>query len=318
MTTPESSGLTMSPESPPVVKHSASMTLSGSGLVLVWLLSIALHLLLLAGMFALVFPYSREEVPSDLPVARTEIVGSLEHAKYAASKLPDLSKAAVATEPTELRFAPRPVTSPIDVMPTTKSDLSIVGIGGGGGDFSRLGLSIGGSSGPQFFGLGGSAREAKRIVYVVDRSGSMLHTFFFVQDELKRSINGLRRSQKFHVIFFNEGPPLEPAPRGLVSAIGARKEAFFEFLAQVSPSGGTNPEPAIRRALSLKPDLVYLLSDGIDFDPGLLDRLMQWNKNVGARFFTIAYVDQTGREILEAIARETEGDFTFVSEDELP
>ncbi len=146
----------------------------------------------------------------------------------------------------------------------------------------------------------------------------MLHTFFFVREELKRSINQLRRSQKFHVIFFNEGTPLEPPPRNLVSAIGGRKEAFFTFLERVNPSGGTNPEPAIRRALSLKPDLVYLLSDGIDFDTGLLKRLALWNRDVGARFFTIAYVDQTGREILEAVARETDGGFTFVSEDELP
>ncbi len=318
MTAPESSALTMSSESPSFERHSPSMSLSGTGLVLVWLLSIALHFLLLLGMFALVFPYGREEADSDLPIARTEIVGSLEHASFAASKLPDLTEPAVVTEPMEVRFAPRPSTSPIDVMPTTKTDLSILGVGGGGGDFSQLGLSIGTSSGPQFFGLGGSAREAKRIVYVVDRSGSMLHTFFFVQEELKRSINGLRRSQKFHVIFFNEGTPLEPPPRALVSAIGGRKEAFFTFLARVSPSGGTNPEPAIRRALSLKPDLVYLLSDGIDFDPGLLERLARWNKDLGAKFFTIAYVDQTGRGILEAIARETAGDFTFVSENELP
>ncbi len=318
MTAPESSALTMSSELPSVERHSPSMTLTGTGLVLVWLLSIALHFLLLVGMFALVFPYGREEDDSDLPIAKTEIVGSLEHATFAASKVPDLTDPAVVTEPMEVRFTPRPSTSPIDVMPTTKSDLSIVGVGGGGGDFSQLGLSIGNSSGPQFFGLGGSAREAKRIVYVVDRSGSMLHTFFFVQQELKRSINGLRRSQKFHVIFFNEGAPLEPPPRDLVSAIGGRKQAFFKFLSRVNPSGGTNPEPAIRRALSLKPDLVYLLSDGIDFDPGLLERLARWNRDVGAKFFTIAYVDQTGREILEAIARETEGDFTFVSEDEFP
>jgi len=317
MTGPEQAALTMSPEPTPHEHHSAPMTLSGTGLVLIWLLSVALHVLLLVVMFALVFPYGRDQEELDVPVARTEIVGSLEHASFAASRPPDLTEPNQIVEPMDVHFTPKPVTAPLDVMPTPKTDLSIVGVGGGG-DFGNLGLSIGQAAGPQFFGLGGSAREARRIIYIVDRSGSMLDTFFFVKQELRRSIGGLRRSQKFHVIFFNEGAPLEPPPRDLVSAIGGRKDAFFTFLDRVSASGSTHPEPAIRRALSLKPDLVYFLSDGADFDPGLLDRLAEWNKDVRAKFFTIAYQDQTGREILEAMARETGGDFKFVSDEELP
>jgi len=318
MTLPEPATAAVSAAYPPIPKHSPSMTLSGKGLVSVWLLSLALHLLLLAAMFALVFPYGREEPDSDLPVARTEIVGALDAPAFAPSPAPKLSDAAVVTKPSELRFSPKPAPSPIDVLPSAKPDLSLIGIGGAGGDLSHLGLSIGKSNGPEFFGLGGSAREAKRIVYVVDRSGSMLDTFVFVQKELERSIRALRRSQKFHVIFFNEGPPLEAPPRELVSAIGRRKGEFFDFLKKVHPIGGTDPAPAIRRALSLKPDLVYLLSDGMDFDPGLLERIAVWNKDVKAKFFTIAYLDQAGRRILEAIARQTNGDFTFVSENDLP
>jgi len=318
MTLPEPATVAVSATHQPIPKHSPSMTLSGMGLVSVWLLSVALHLLLLAAMFALVFPYAREEPDSDLPVARTEIVGALDAPAFAPSPVPKLGESQVVTKPSELHFTPKPAPSPLDVLPSAKPDLSLVGIGGAGGDLSQLGLSIGKSNGPEFFGIGGSAREAKRIVYVVDRSGSMLDTFVFVQKELERSIRALRRSQKFHVIFFNEGPPLEAPPRDLVSAIGARKEEFFKFLNKVHPIGGTDPAPAIRRALSLKPDLVYLLSDGMDFDPDLLERIAVWNKGVQAEFFTIAYIDQAGRRILEAIARQTNGDFTFVSENDLP
>lgn len=299
-------------------RHPHSMTLTGSGLVLVWLLSIGLHLLLLAIMFALVFPYGPNDEDSDLPIAKTEIVGSLESASFSMSSTPDLTETTTVTPPDTLAFTPKPPTTPIDLAPSRKPDLSIVGIGAGGGDFSRLGLSIGGSSGPKFFGLGASAREAKRIVYVVDRSGSMLDTFQFVQAELHRSINELRRSQKFHVIFFNNENPLESPPRELVSAIDKRKEAFFEFLERVRPSGGTEPSSAIYRALSLEPDLVYLLSDGIDFDPELLRKIATWNAKVHAKIFTIAYVDRAGRKILERIARDNDGEFTFVSEDDFP
>ncbi len=299
-------------------RRSAPMTLTGSGLVLVWLLSIGLHLLLLAVMFALVFPHHQSDEDSDLPIAKTEIVGSLESASFSMSSTPDLAKAEAITQPDTLEFTPKPPSTPIDLAPSTKPDLSIVGIGAGGGDLSRLGLSIGGSTGPQFFGLGGSAKEAKRIIYIVDRSGSMLDTFQFVQQELRRSIEALRRSQKFHVIFFNDGRPLEPPPQHLVSAIDKRKEAFFEFLGAVQPSGGTAPATAIKRALSLKPDLVYLLSDGVDFDPQLLQNIAAWNAKVDAKIFTIAYVDRAGRKILEAIARDNNGNFTFVSEDDFP
>lgn len=298
--------------------HSAPMTLTGAALVLVWLLSIGLHLLLLAVMFALVFPYGPHEEASDLPVAKTDIVGSLETASFAMTSTPDLAATEPTMTPETIEFTPQPSTTPIDLTPSTKTDLSIVGIGAGGGDLTRLGLSIGGSSGPRFFGLGASAKEAKRIIYVVDRSGSMLDTFRFVQDELRRSIEALRRSQKFHVIFFNTGPPLESPPRRLVSAIDKQKEVFFAFLENVVPQGGTDPSSAIYRALSLEPDLVYLLSDGVDFDSRLLDNIAEWNAKINAKIFTIAYMDRDGRRILERIARDHGGSFTFVSENDLP
>jgi hypothetical protein len=172
--------------------------------------------------------------------------------------------------------------------------------------------------GAEFFGLGGSARGTRRVVYVVDRSGSMIDSFTFVQAELKRSVSALRRSQKFHVIFFNAGPPLENPPGRLVSAFKAHKQQLFEFTDSVIPRGDTKPERALERALSMEPDLVYLLSDGIDFRPSLLEALDTWNKNRRTRIFTIAYLDQTGSEMLERIAREHNGEFKFVSEDDLP
>jgi hypothetical protein len=140
------------------------------------------------------------------------------------------------------------------------------GGGEGGGDAARYGLTVGGGGGSEFFGLGGSAPGVRSIVYVVDRSGSMVDTFNHVRAELKRSISALRRSQKFHVIFFNSGEPLESPPARLINAIDANKEEFFTFLAGVEPGGGTKPERALRQALALEPDLLYLLSDGINFD----------------------------------------------------
>ena len=145
----------------------------------------------------------------------------------------------------------------------------------------------------------------------------MLDTFIHVRNELIRSISTLRRSQKFHVIFFSAGVPLENPPRRPVAAIQAQKTAFFEFLDGVVPEGSTHPEQAMRRALALEPDLVYFLTDG-EFDPALLPKLDGWNRDRRVRIFTIAYFDESGVELLEKIAREHGGEFKFVSEDDIP
>ena len=146
----------------------------------------------------------------------------------------------------------------------------------------------------------------------------MLGTFVYVKEELKRSVSKLRRSQKFHVIFFNHQRPVHNPPKRLVSAIAAHKQQLFEFLEHIAPDGGTKPQTALHQALEMKPDLVYLLSDGQDFPPDLLRKLDTWNKDRHVRICTIAYVDSTGSELLERLAREHNGEFTFVSEDDLP
>jgi uncharacterized protein with von Willebrand factor type A (vWA) domain len=195
--------------------------------------------------------------------------------------------------------------------------LSIIGIGGGGGeDFAKYGLSSAGGPGPKFFGLGGRARGARRIVYVVDRSGSMMTTFEAVRQELRKSIAGLRRSQRFHVIFFNAGQPVENRPKKLVPATSAQQQRLLEFVATIQAEGGTDPIPAMERAFAVKPDLIYFLTDG-DFDPLLLEKLRQWNRGQRVRIFALAYVSEAGRVLLEQIAREHNGEFKFISEDDI-
>ena len=182
---------------------------------------------------------------------------------------------------------------------------------------SRYGLTAGGGDAPEFFGLGSSARGARRIVYVVDRSGSMLTTFADVRVELKRSVSALRRSQKFHVIFFNAGQPLQMPPGRPVSAITARKQDLFNYLKNVEPQGSTKPAPAMWAAFRAEPDVIYFLTDG-DFDRSLLSKLDRWNRDRQVKIFTIAYFDQTGAALLEEIAREHRGEFRFVTEHDLP
>ncbi len=296
-------------------EHSASTTLTGRAVLFVWLMSVLLHVGGLASMFVVVFPYASRG-QEELPLAHVDFVGSIDREPFIRPE-PELSLTATGEDPLDTRVAPKPEDGLSDVAMTKKPELSIIGIGAGGGDFSKYGLTAGKGKGPEFFGIGGSARGARRIVYVVDQSGSMLDTFVHVREELMRSIGALRRSQKFHVIFFNAGEPLENPPRRLVSAISAQKTAFFRFLENVFPEGSTRPGRALRRALATEPDLVYFLTDGA-FDESVVEKLDQWNRDRRVRIFTIAFFDRGGAELLERIAREHGGEFKFVSDDDLP
>jgi hypothetical protein len=297
----------------------------GRALVLAWTLSISVHVMLFLLMFSLPWFASRADREDDLMVAQTELLDGLSKTRTTLEKK-EPSFTPASTEPDPLRYTPRRADASSAIadasMPSgsgvgPRDPLSIIGLGGSGGDLGKYGLDVGSMDpGPQFFGLGGKARGAKRIIYVVDRSGSMTETFDAVRKELNHSVDRLRRSQRFHVVFFNEGAPLENPPKKLVSASGDQKTSLAEFLQRVMPEGNTDPIPAMRRAFELGPDLIYFLTDG-EFDPRLVEELRRRNAQKKIRNFTIAYVSQMGSALLEQIARENNGEFRFVSEYDL-
>lgn len=148
----------------------------------------------------------------------------------------------------------------------------VIGLGGGGGSGGGKGSPFGaGASGGSgfkatFFGTGGNA---KRLVYMVDASGSLIDTLPFVVLELKRSINELSEQQEFTIIFFQGQEPKEvPTPtKGLKKASGDNKKKVIEWIdteqGNVIPAGLSNPVKALKLALQYKPQLMFLLSDNI-------------------------------------------------------
>lgn len=175
-------------------------------------------------------------------------------------------------------------------------------------------LSAGAAARPavKFFRSGGNAYS---IVYVVDRSGSMVLTLEALKSELKRSIAQLEPMQKFHVIFFNAGDPLEIKPAKLLWATLRNKRRAYRFIDSTVSEGRTAPGNAIYRALALKPELVYFLTDG-DFDPEVVQQISRWNTG-GVKINTIAYTSDRGGALLGRIAAQNGGVYRFVSEDQL-
>lgn len=114
-----------------------------------------------------------------------------------------------------------------------------------------------------FVGL--SSTNARRIVYVIDASGSMIRSLPIVIEELARSLDGLVGQQEFTVIFFqrNEALIVPPVDR-LSPGTDDEKARVLAWIDQhVIPAGRSNPLSAIELALGFDPDVIFMLSENI-------------------------------------------------------
>jgi hypothetical protein len=169
--------------------------------------------------------------------------------------------------------------------------------------------------GPGGPGPDGEAPSAK-VVYVVDRSGSMTDSFDFVKYELKRSLQELGETSQFHIVFYSAGPPVEMAARRLMAATERNRGIAMEFIDTVIATGGTDPVQALERAFAVQPDLIYLLTDG-EFDKAIVDHVKRLNVGGKVRVSTIGFLYCPRNEVLRAIAAQNGGEYRFVSEADL-
>jgi hypothetical protein len=127
--------------------------------------------------------------------------------------------------------------------------------------------------------------------------------------ELMRSIRHLKEEQQFFIVFFNEHPIPMPA-RGMEHAIPQNQATYLTWVAGVRAKGMTDPRPAVELALSMNPDVVYLLSDGtfrVDVQKDLA-RL----RVPGTQVNTIAFGDEAAEPFMRQLAANNGGRFVFV------
>lgn len=186
--------------------------------------------------------------------------------------------------------------------------------------------------------------HALRIVYICERDGTFLGSFDIVRWQLRKSLEGLTPRQSFALIF--PGDKDNPSPdtasylashEQLAYACSQTLDEAFTFLdRRAGPSYIENPAhplerkgqafatntlPAIRKAFSLQPDVIYLMTNG-DFPSNdeVLSEIRRLNKGKQVRINTIAY-SAAGEEyqtLLKKIAAENSGTFRFVTDDDLP
>ncbi len=197
------------------------------------------------------------------------------------------------------------------------------GVGSGGG--YGLGDGMGGAGTANFFG---AEARGRRLVFIVDSSISMFGSRWeALTYELKRSLSSLYKDQEFFVIAFDSQPhPMfgEFPPRGKFLKPGEDSTyRVIRWLRSLELGSNTLPATSISIALEMKPDAIFLLSDGelmddtverLRFHYRSLKELQQSQStyDVMIPIHTILLESSVGFQTLETISKESGGTFTPV------
>jgi hypothetical protein len=115
--------------------------------------------------------------------------------------------------------------------------------------------------------FGSAQAEGRSFVFVIDRSQSMggdgLGAIAAAAKELSERIGALTPEQTFQVVTFNQSAAYFSG-RELVPATDENKASLIKFIAGTVAVGPTEHERGLRAALRLKPEVIFLLTDGGD------------------------------------------------------
>lgn len=298
-----------------------------------WMISLLFHLgIAIFALFAtwVIIPAVSEEDVVIIPTARLSDTpgGRLSQAQgvdlQATQNVRNIQAEEVATGEA-LGQVNTGINSSIDGSAVELVGLAGGGAGGGSTKLAPFGTTSGTGTGlgASFYGTGGNARK---IIYMVDASGSLIDTLPFVMKELKDSISGLSEQQQYTIVFFQDGEPIEVPPAGWKQATPENKRKTFEFLApgNVVPRGKTSPDKALKLGMRYKPELMFILSDNItgrgEYEVDreqLLRFLNEVNKDGKTTINTIQFLYPDQLETLKDIAAEHKGIYKFITEADL-
>lgn len=196
----------------------------------------------------------------------------------------------------------------------------------GSSGFGPLGGSGGGGGRVKFLGGGGDTGSIHHLVFVIDRSGSMVDSFDYLKNAMIDTISKLNDVQDFDIIMFSDGKPayIEMGPKMLVPATAAYKKVAGEFMDSVNAQSSTLAADAIRRgfdALNKAGDrpgkLMILLTDAcFDDADKVLAAFKERNADKKVLVSTYLYnanEEKAGKDIMEKIAKENGGKYKFFS-----
>ena len=288
-----------------------------------WIVSMLTHLVILLALALLTLkpPLKPQDAPLvvspvDEKIEPEEILEDIEldpevtdlEENFEPSEIPDLA-AIELSEPSRLGDAP-------DINPVDTSDLGP--LFADASDWDELGSELGsGETGIGKDGLGppisffGVKTNGNKFMFVVDNSNSMNNgRFETAVAELNKAINKLTESQKFYIVFYSDTayPLFYPrTAKTWVPATSANKVKLRSWLAGVHRCLRTNGREAFKIALSMEPDVMYLLGDGA-FGDNPIPSVMAM-KNDKIVIHTMGFNLVKGRGQFEALAKKFKGKF---------
>jgi Mg-chelatase subunit ChlD len=189
------------------------------------------------------------------------------------------------------------------------------GSGSGKGSFDAIAsLGAAGGGGGKGVGFFGTRARADSVIFIVDMSGSMEgHRFDRAVEELIHSLNLLQPTQKFFIFFYNgvTYPMFEQRNSKLLPATSGNRAKAAKWIKAFRPEGDTAPEDAIERALKMKPQVIYFLTDG-EIPNTTRSTAQRFNTEHKTVIHTIAFEYEGGAEQLRGIAADSKGKYRFV------
>ena len=284
-----------------------------------WGTSVALHLAVL--LVALTLGAAHVTPPAKVEYQTETVTKDIKHFLKEEIRTAEKSRTtrkAVSTQVSQ--FAMKLTDNPVpDVANNGLKTVEVIGVGGGGNIFGGMpgtgtGRGGGAGEGVNFFGTGG---VAKKVVFVVDHSGSMTDSIVYVKHELKRSIRSLRPNQSFWLTFYSSGPTLDLPTAGhkLVPATEPNKAQAFDFIDTIIAIGQTDPSDSLKKAFECQPELIYILTDG-EFDPAIAGLIEKLNPKKEVTVNTICFIYSEGEPLLKKIAAANNGSYKFVGEED--
>ena len=131
----------------------------------------------------------------------------------------------------------------------------------------------------------------------------------------------MKPTQFVNVIFMQEHAPA-PIDPGLLRATPENKRKLIKFVDDATPKQGTDPDPALKAAFAMEPELIYFLCDPGDFPDakGTMELCKNLNPQRRIKIITIGFFDDDKREgeaTLKQIASDSGGQYKFVSAKDL-
>lgn len=182
---------------------------------------------------------------------------------------------------------------------------------GSGKGMTEFGAGMGGAA--TFFG---AKVKGRKFVFVVDNSNSMTRgRLETALNELMVSVNKLEKNQRFFVILFSDTayPMFHPKPvRAMVPATSENKRKLEYWLPTVQMCLRTDGAEAVKMAISMQPDAIYILGDGAFTDNATKLLTAPHNRKIVINTLGME-VSGRGEEQLRAIAKANNGTFRAVA-----